>query len=205
MSETASLNRKNMSSIKVPTVLLIAAGLVILFLAIDSDDKRKRIAALQREIERNKTLGKQVQKMLLDLIEQNKTVNPSLANELTQIITLLNVRQDTTALMKLAKVIENLLKELYGKDEEFLAKVKAEKRRKPVFADYLDHAHAMKIISKEDFHLLSVLREIRNEEAHENGVRKEVTRMAAAFVAGVGVVMMLCKKLKRATVEPSAL
>lgn len=194
-----------MSSIKVPTVLLIAAGLVILFLAIDSDDKRKRIAALQREIERNKTLGKQVQKMLLDLIEQNKTVNPSLANELTQIITLLNVRQDTTALMKLAKVIENLLKELYGKDEEFLAKVKAEKRRKPVFADYLDHAHAMKIISKEDFHLLSVLREIRNEEAHENGVRKEVTRMAAAFVAGVGVVMMLCKKLKRATVEPSAL
>lgn len=194
-----------MSSIRVPTVLLIAAGLVILFLAIDSDDKRKRIAALQREIERNKSLGKQVQKMLLDLIEQNKTVNPSLANELTQIITLLNVRQDTTALMKLAKVIENLLKEFYGKDEEFLAKVKAQKRRKPVFADYLDHAHAMKIISKEDFHLLSVLREIRNEEAHENGVRKEVTRMAAAFVAGVGVVMMLCKKLKRATVEPSAL
>ncbi|QQR86876.1 MAG: hypothetical protein IPJ76_01230 [Flavobacteriales bacterium] len=190
---------------KVLTGLLIVAGVIIFFLAIDNVEKEKKLAALRREIERNKELGKQLQKMLLDLIEQNKTVNPALANELTQIITLLSVQQDTTALMKLAKVIENLLKELYEKDEEFLAKMKETKRRKPVFADYLDHAYAKKVVSKEDYHLLSVLREIRNEEAHENGVRKEVTRMAAAFVAGVSVAMMLCKKLKRTTVEPSAL
>lgn len=190
---------------KVLTGLLIVAGVIIFFLAIDNVEKEKKLAALRREIERNKELGKQLQKMLLDLIEQNKTVNPALANELTQIITLLSVQQDTTALMKLAKVIENLLKELYEKDEEFLTKMKEAKRRKPVFADYLDHAYAKKVVSKEDYHLLSVLREIRNEEAHENGVRKEVTRMAAAFVAGVSVAMMLCKKLKRTTVEPSAL
>lgn len=190
---------------KVLTGLLIVAGVIIFFLAIDNVEKEKKLAALRREIERNKDLGKQLQKMLLDLIEQNKTVNPALANELTQIITLLSVQQDTTALMKLAKVIENLLKELYEKDEEFHAKMKEAKRRKPVFADYLDHAYAKKVVSKEDYHLLSVLREIRNEEAHENGVRKEVTRMAAAFVAGVGMVMLLCKKLKRTTVEPSAL
>ena len=176
-----------------------------MFLAIDSHDNKRRIAALQREIDKHRALGAQVRQMLHDLVEQNKTVDPALANELTQIITLLNIRMDATALMKLAKVIENLLKELYEKDEEFLGKMKGQKRRKPVFADYLDHAYAKKVVSKEDYHLLSVLREIRNEEAHENGVRKEVTRMAAAFVAGVGVVMMLCKKLKRTTVEPSAL
>lgn len=190
---------------KVLTGLLIVAGVVIFLLAIDNVEKEKKLAALRREVEENKELGKKIQKMLLDLIDQNQTVNPALANELTQIITLLSVKQDTTALMKLAKVVENLLKELYGEDEEFLSKVKSEKRRKPVFADYIDHAHAMKVISKEDFHLLSVLREIRNEEAHENGVRKEVTRMAAAFVAGVSVAILLCKKLKRTTVEPSAL
>ena len=190
---------------KVLTVLLIAAGVVIFFLAIDNEDKNRRIAALRRVVEQNKDLGKKIQKMLLDLIDQNKTVNPALANELTQIITLLNVNQDTTALMKLAKVIENLLKELYEKDEEFLGKMKEQNRKKPVFADYLDYAHAKKVVSKEDYHLLSVLRAIRNEEAHENGVAKEVTRMAAAFVAGVGVVMMLCKRLKKTTVEPSAL
>ncbi len=194
-----------MSDVKIPPALLIIAGLIILFLAIENEDKKKRIAALQHEIEQNKALGKKMQKMLLDLIEQNKTVNPSLANELTQIITLLSIKQDVTALMKLAKVIENLLKDLYGKDEEFLAKMKEAKRRKPAFADYLDHAYAKKVISKEDFHLLSILREIRNEEAHENGVIKEITRMSAAFVAGVSVTMLLCKKLRKTTVEPSAL
>lgn len=190
---------------KVLTGLLIVAGVIIFFLAIDNEDKKRRIAALRRVVEQNKELGKKIQKMLLDLIDQNKEVNPALASELTQIITLLSVKQDTTALMKLAKVIENLLKELYEKDEEFLAKMKEAKRHKPVFADYLDHAHVKKVVSKEDYHLLSVLRGIRNEEAHENGVREEVTRMAAAFVAGVGVVILLCKKLKRTTVEPSAL
>lgn len=190
---------------KVLTGLLIVAGVIIFFLAIDNVEKEKRLAALRREIERNKELGKELQKKLLDLIEQNKTVDPALAHEITQIITLLSVQQDATALMKLAKVIENLLKELYEKDEEFLAKMKETKRRKPVFADYLDYAYAQNVVSKEDYHLLSVLREIRNEEAHENGVRKEVTRMAAAFVAGVSTAILLCKKLKRTTVEPSSL
>jgi hypothetical protein len=194
-----------MSGIKIHPAILIAAGLLILFLAIDNDDKKKRLAALQREIDRQQALGKTVRHMLHDLVEHNKSVDPALANELTQIITLLNIKQDTTALMKLAKVIENLLLELYGKDEELKAKVKADKRKKPVFADYLDHAKAKGLIGKEDYHLVALLKDIRNEEAHELGVVKEVTRVAAALVAGVGVVMSLCKLLKRTSVEPSAI
>jgi hypothetical protein len=124
---------------------------------------------------------------------------------LTQIITFLNIKQDATALMKLAKVIENLLLELYGKDEELKAKVKADKRKKAVFADYLEHAKSKGLIGKEDYHLIAVLKEIRNEEAHELGVVKEVTRAAAALVAGIGVVISLCKLLKRTSVQPNAL
>ncbi len=194
-----------MSGIKIPPALLVVAGLVILFLAIDNNEKKKRIAALQREIARNKELSVQVRRMLLELIEQNKTVNPALANELTQIITLLNIKQDVTALMKLAKVIENLLLELYGKDEELKVKVKADNRKKAVFADYLEHAKAKGVIGKEDYHLIAVLKEIRNEEAHKLGVVKEVTRAAAALVAGISVVMGLCKLLKRTSVEPGAM
>jgi hypothetical protein len=194
-----------MSGIKIHPAILIAAGLLILFLAIDNNDKKKRLAALQREIDRQQALGKQVRQMLHDLVEQNKSVDPALANELTQIITLLNIKQDATALMKLAKVIENLLLELYGKDEELKAKVKADNRKKAVFADYLEHAKAKGLIGKEDYHLIAVLKEIRNEEAHTLGVVKEVTRAAAALVAGIGVIFTLCKLLKRTSVAPAAI
>lgn len=189
-----------MSRINIPPALLIVAGLVILFLAIDNHEKKKRLASLQREIEANKELGRQIQRMLLDLIEQNKTVNPALANEITQIIALLNINQDTSALLKLAKVVENLLKELYQDDPALKEKLKAQKRRKPQFADLLDHAKEQYVINAEDYHLLAVLKSIRNEEAHDMDVKKEVTRMAAAFVAGVATVMSLCKLLKRDTV-----
>lgn len=194
-----------MSGIKIHPAILIAAGLLILFLAIDNNDKQQRLAALQREIDRQQALDKKVRQMLHDLVEQNKSVDPALANELTQIITLLNIKQDATALMKLAKVIENLLLELYGKDEELKAKVKARNRKKVVFADYLEHAKEKGLIGKEDFHLIAVLKEIRNDEAHKLGVVKEVTRAAAALVAGIGFVMSLCRLLKRNTVQPNAL
>jgi len=194
-----------MSTIKIHPAILIAAGLIILFLAIDHNHKNSRIAALLREIDRQQALGKKVRGMLHDLVEQNKAVDPALANELTQIITLLNIKQDATALMKLAKVIENLLVELYSKDAELKEKVKAANRKKVVFADYLEHAKAKGIINKEDYHLIAILKEIRNEEAHTLGVVKEVTRAAAALVAGIGVVMSLCKILKRTTVQTSAL
>lgn len=188
-----------MKNLQVPIVLLIVAGIVIYFLAMDNKRKEEQIEKLLREIKGQKQLSENVRKMLMDLIKQNQTVDPKLADELTQIISLLYINQSTTALMKLAKVIENLLKELYQKDEEFNTKLKGAKKRKPVFADYLEHAREKGVVSAEDYHLLAVLKGIRNEEAHENGVRKEVTRMAAAFVAGVGTVISLCQLLKRDT------
>lgn len=194
-----------MKEIKIHPVLLLAAGLIILFLAIDAHDKKNRIAALQREIGRQQALGMKVRKMLHDLVEENKTVNPALSNELTQILTLLSIKYDATALMKLAKIIENLLTDLYGKDPELKDKVKADNRRKVVFADYLEHAKAKGVINKEDYHLIALLKDIRNDEAHSLGVVKEVTRAAAALVAGISVVISLCKLLKRTTVQPSAL
>ncbi len=124
-----------------------------------------------------------------------------MANELAQILSLLNINQDTTALMKLAKVIENLLKELYSKGEELLGKVRAANRKRLVFADYLEHAQDKGVVSSEDYHLLAVLKGIRNEEAHENGVKMERSRLVAALVAGIAIVMSLCRLLKRTSVN----
>jgi signal recognition particle subunit SEC65 len=180
--------------------LLVVAGIVIYFLNMDSERKEKKIAELQRDLAKHRELSERIRKMLHDLIAEHQDVDPKLANELTQIISLLNINQDASALMKLAKVVENLLKELYQDDPALKEKLKAQKRRKPQFADLLEHAKDQKVISADDYHLLVVLKGIRNEEAHELGVKKEVTRMAAAFVAGVATVMSLCRMLKRDTV-----
>lgn len=45
---------------KVLTGLLIVAGVIIFFLAIDNVEKEEKLAALRREIERNKGVGKAV-------------------------------------------------------------------------------------------------------------------------------------------------
>jgi len=65
----------------------------------------------------------------------------------------------------------------------------------------LEHAQDKGVVSSEDYHLLAVLKGIRNEEAHENGVKMERSRLVAALVAGIAIVMSLCRLLKRTSVN----
>jgi hypothetical protein len=183
------------------TIIAIVAGIVIAFLLVDNVLKKIKIEELQKEIDGNENLTKELRNRLKELMQNNKEVDPKIANELGQIIALLEIKQDTTAVSKLAKIIENLLKELYKEDKQLWALAEASGRKSPVFADYLLHAKNNKIISNEDFHLLSVLKIIRNEEAHDLDIHKEKSRILAAFIAGLGLVLSLCKLLKKKTIE----
>lgn len=139
---------------------------------------------------------------LIELIQNHKEVDPQIAGELGQIIGLLEIKQDTTAVLKLAKIIENLLKELFQADQEFRTFIKTTGRKKPVFTDYLDFAKEKRLFTNEDFHLLSVLKIIRNEEAHELNVKKDKSRIIAAFIAGMSLIIGLCKLLKKKSINP---
>lgn len=103
--------------------------------------------------------------------------------------------------LRLVNNYEKLLKELFGKDEEVKNIAKASGRKTPVFADYLQHAKNQHIITVEDFHLLSVMKIIRNEEAHELGLKKEKSRVLASFISGIGIILMLCRILKKKSLE----
>lgn len=126
-------------------------------------------------------------------------VDPKIANEVSQIIALLEIKQDTTAVFKLAKVIENLLVELYEKDPGLMELTKSNGRKSPVFADYLEFAKIKGIVSKEDYHLISILKIIRNEEAHDLAIEKEKSRIVAAFLSGIALILSLCKLLRKQT------
>jgi len=181
--------------------LAIIAGVVILWLLSENEKKNKLISNLRKTIDENESLTNEIKRKLNELIANNKDIEPRIANELSQIASLVAIKQDATAVLKLAKIIENLLIELYKKDNELKDKVKTSGRKKVVFADYLEHAKEKGIINAEDFHLLSVMKIIRNEEAHLLDVKKEKSRLSAIFISGMGFILVLCRILKKKTIE----
>lgn len=186
------------------SILAFIGGVVITYLIIDSIKKSNIILDLQRQIDDNEDLHKEIKSKLTELIQNSKEVDPKVANELAQIVTLLEVKQDNSAILKLTKIIENLLKDLYKGDAELQELAKTHGRKQPVFADHLEHAKNKKIISTEDYHLLSLMKSMRNDEAHELAVHKHKSKIFAAFIAGIGLVLGLCQLLKRKSIEPDA-
>lgn len=183
------------------TILAFIGGVVITYLIIDSLKKSNLISELQSRIDDNEDLHKEIKTKLTELIQNNKEVDPKVANELAQIVALLEMKQDNSAIFKLTKIIENLLKDLFKGNEELKELAKVNGRKQPVFADHLEYAKKSKVISTEDFHLLSLMKSIRNEEAHELAVSKHKSKIFASFIAGIGLVLNLCQLLKRKSIE----
>lgn len=186
----------------------VIAGVIIIYLLIENNRKEKdkaekdrKIADLQKEIDENENINEEIKRRLTALVQNDYEIEPHIANELSQIVALLEIKQEPTAVLKLAKIIENLLKRLYKGEPKIKELAKQNNRKTPVFADYLELAKIDKVISMEDWHLLSVMKIIRNEEAHELDVQKERTHILATFISGISTILGLCRKLKRKNIE----
>ena len=188
------------SSKNTTVILLVAMAAIIAFLVMDNNNKTKQIKDLKKDIDENEDLTKEIKLKLTELIENNLEVEPKIASELTQISALIEIKQDNSAVLKLAKIIENLLKELYKGDVKVKEIAKENNRKNPVFADYIEHGRNEKVISSEDYHQLSVLKIIRNEEAHQLDIKKDKSRIVSPFICGVGLVLALCRMLKKKTI-----
>lgn len=53
-----------------------------------------------------------------------------------------------------------------------------------------------KAITKEDYHLISVAKIVRDEEAHQLDVEKEKTKILSSFIAAIGIILSLCRLVK---------
>jgi len=183
----------------------VVAGLIILWLVSDRKNLIANIQSLEKEIDANESLNEEIKRRLRDLVhsDEESDLDADTKNELIAIAALIEINQETKALSALAKIIENLLKKLYKNDEGFKTEFSKQKRKTPTFHDYLEYAHKTGLINKEDYHLVSVLKIIRNEEAHELNVQKEQSRIVSTFITGLGIVMLLTKKLKglKTTIE----
>ncbi|MDW3209523.1 MAG: hypothetical protein R8N23_06645 [Reichenbachiella sp.] len=173
---------------------MVVAGLIILWLVSDRKKILTKLSELEKEINQNKNLDEEIKGRLKELVSSNAELDNDIKNELISISALIDIKQETKALAALAKVIENLLKKLYKNDSGFKEFLTV-KNGKPVFHNYLEYANKQGLISNEDFHLISLLKIIRNQEAHEVNVKKEPSKIIAAFISGISLIMVLSSRL----------
>src|SRR5690606_12633431 len=106
-----------------------------------------------------------VKKQLLDLISRYEIRNPQIAVEISSVIKLIEIGEFEKGVMAIAKIIEDILKNKLQKREELkkqLTKPDGKKRR-AVFADYIECAKEVGIFDKAETHFALGIKEYRNQ------------------------------------------
>jgi hypothetical protein len=176
--------------------LSVLAGFVILWLIFDREKLKLKLADLKKEIEDSDNLSAEIKKRLTELVANNKDIDLEISNELSQIAALIEIKQETKAILSMVKIVETLLVRIYNDDTRLLETAKKNNRKRPAFMDFLELALVDKVISKEDYHLISVAKIIRDEEAHDLNVEKEKTRILSSFLSCIAIIFTLCKIVK---------
>jgi hypothetical protein len=176
--------------------LSVLAGFIILWLLFDRGKLKLKLVDLEKEIEENNNLNKEIRKRLKELVANNKDVDTEISNELSQIAALIEIKQETKAILSMVKIVEALLHKIYSEDPRLLDTAKKNNRKRPAFMDFLELALVDKVISKEDYHLISVAKIIRDEEAHDLNVEKEKSRILSSFISCIAIILTLCKLAK---------
>lgn len=174
----------------------VMAGFVILWLLFDKQKLKLKLLELQSEIDENNNLNTEIKKRLKDLVANNSDVDSEISNELSQIAALIEIKQETKAILSMVKIVENLLHKIYSEDGRLNQLALKNGRKRPAFMDFLELALNDRIISKEDYHLVSVAKIIRDEEAHDLNVEKEKSRILSSFISCIALVLSLCRIVK---------
>ncbi|MBL7720243.1 MAG: hypothetical protein JNL72_15510 [Flavipsychrobacter sp.] len=183
--------------LKVITLSAIAAFIVYLLFEKAKDENEKK--ELKDALNSQNLISENIRQRLWALLEQHPDIDEDIKGELSQIASLLGLQQESTAILKIAKIIENLLRKLFKNDTAFKEWVVTNNKKKLVFADYLDFAHVTKVIPKEDYHIISILKLFRNKEAHELNVGRDKGKLVAACITGLTVTFELYNLVARKT------
>ena len=190
-----------MSKKELYIVLGIIATLILGYLYISNEEKKKEIKELKDALNSNNLISDKIKEQLLSLIDKHPHIDEDVKGELKQIAILIGIQQETKAILSLSKIIENLLKKLFKNDKDFKQFIKSKNKKKALFADYLEFAKEKQVIPNDDYHLISIMKSIRNEEAHELNVIKDKSKLVGCFIFGIGVVISLYNLLKSSFLE----
>jgi C4-dicarboxylate-specific signal transduction histidine kinase len=92
------MTKANLNWKTIAITLSAVAGILIIWLLVEDEKKRKKLIELQREIDENENFNIEVKKRLKELIQNNKEIDPKISNELGHIAALMEIQQETKAL-----------------------------------------------------------------------------------------------------------
>lgn len=153
---------------------------------------RSVISSLKEEVKEiiddKDELSLDVKSQLKKLIEEYKDIDDRIARELASVSNLIEIKEETKAVMGLAKIIENIFKRLFKDDANFNVR--------PTFENLIKYAKDKNLIEKDEFHFLNGIRTIRNQEAHDIAVVKSYDLVSGSMLIGVGMILRLGAILK---------
>lgn len=165
--------------------------------SLNKKDKRidelevNNLHLIQELLKTNSTLPDIVKKQLVDLIANYEVKNAKIALEVRSIVRLIEAEEYEKAVMAIAKIIEVILKNKLAKQDDFKNRLvsKEGKKRRAVFNDYIEHAQSLNIITKGEYLIALGLKEYRNEEAHEIGVKRELNYNMGSILSGIELIV----------------
>lgn len=137
------------------------------------------------------SFSEEIKNQLVDLRKNYEGINDAVALELKSISELIEIKQEETAIAKLTKVIENLLKEKHIQE----GKAKDE-RSCPQLFKMLNNALELNWISEHEYNFSNLLRDHRNQESHELAVKLTTNWKNISFLSGIEIIYKL-KGIKR--------
>ncbi len=154
-------------------VLAIAAILVGVYLYIENEKKAKKIKELEEDklklildsLKRNPDFSEEIKRQIEKLIDNFKTVDNRISNELAQALQLLQIGQTENAIEDLVKIIEHLLTTHYKDNTECKAWMKEQKKKFDLH-NLLTFCKTEKKIDEIEYQFFIAIKTIRNKEDH---------------------------------------
>lgn len=136
---------------------------------------------LQSYIERVRELPQGIREQLNDLISHYKGIDYDIASELQSVLIMVGNEQFSEAIMKLTKIVENILKDKYVQHNIIQPKGKF-----PTLFNMIEEAFKKyNWISKREYYFIELIREPRNQEAHTLNVNLSRNESFIYIMAGI--------------------
>lgn len=148
--------------------------------------KSNYLQLLKEYLNKQKTLPDAIKEQLIQIRNQYVGIQDDVANELKNVIELINAGQEEMAIADLTKIIENLLKEKYVKEN-----IVDDKSKCPVLHKMIEKAKSLNWISGRAFHFSMALKEERNMTFHELNPSVSKNEKIILFLSGIELIYNL--------------